>query len=241
MASGESEQPFLEHLEELRWRLITSIAAIVVFAIPCGIWWYRIFDIIMVHPLRFANPKPQLIITSPIEGVMLSLKIAVAGGLILAAPIVFFQVWRFVSPGLYKHERRTILPAVFASTILFLAGIGFCYTILPYLLKFLVEFGSGRMDAMYRMNEYLSFIIKLCLAFGIVFELPVVSYVLTRLGVVTPRLLIEKSRYAIVAIFIVAAVLTPPDVISQTLMAIPLLVLYGISIIVSYVVARRKK
>lgn len=240
MSEAGAELPFLEHLEELRWRLIKALASVVVFAIPCGIFWKYIFDWVMVYPLRFADPKPQLIVTSPAEAVMLSLKIAVAGGVILATPVIFYQIWRFVAPGLYKHERVVVLPAVFFSTLFFLSGVAFCYFVLPYLLEFLASFAEGRLDAMYKTNEYLSFLIKLCLAFGAVFELPVISFVLTRLGLITPRFMIEKSRYALVAVFILAALLTPPDVLSQMLLAVPLILLYLVSILVSFVVARRK-
>jgi sec-independent protein translocase protein TatC len=241
MSSGSAELSFLDHLEELRWRLIKGAASVIVFAIPCGIYWERIFDIVMMYPLRFTDPKPKLIVTSPIEAVMLSIKIALVGGIVAAAPIVFYQVWRFVAPGLYGHEKAIVLPAALFSTIFFLGGIAFCYAILPHVLQFLASFGGGRMDSMYRLNEYLSFLIKLCLAFGLVFELPVVSFVLTKLGIITPAFLVKNTRYAIVAIFVVAAVLTPPDVLSQILLAIPLLFLYGLSILVSYAVARGKK
>jgi len=240
MSSNDTEIPFLEHLEQLRWRLIKSIAAVVVLAIPCGILWQRIFDIVMIYPLRFADPKPRLIVTSPVEAVMLSLKIAVAGGIVLAAPVIFYQLWRFVAPGLYKHEKNLILPSVFFSTVFFLAGVGFCYLMLPYLLRFLAAFSGGRMDAYYRTNEYLAFLLQLCLAFGVVFELPVISYVLTKLDIITPGFLVRNFKYALVIAFIAAAVLTPPDVLSQLLMAAPLTLLYALSILVSHMVARRK-
>lgn len=240
MSAGETGLPFLAHLEELRWRIIKSLAAVVVCAVPCGIFWQQIFDWVMVYPLRYADPKPRLIVTSPVEAVMLSLKIAVAGGIICATPVVFYQLWRFIAPGLYKREKVVVLPAVFFSTVFFLLGVGFCYLILPHLLKFLSSFAGGRLDAFYRTNEYLSFLIKLCLAFGTVFELPVISYVLTRLGIITPRFMVEKFRYALVVVFVLSAVLTPPDVLSQLLLAAPLIVLYGISILVSLAVMRKK-
>ncbi|MBD3243570.1 MAG: twin-arginine translocase subunit TatC [Chitinivibrionales bacterium] len=240
MSPEERELPFLEHLEELRWRLIKSIAAVVVLAIPCGVFWQRIFDLVMIYPLRFADPKPNLIVTSPVEAVLLSLKIAIAGGIVLGTPVIFYQLWRFVSPGLYKNEKVVILPGVFFSTISFLLGVSFCYFILPHVVKFLAGFAEGRMVAMYRTNEYLAFLLKLSLAFGLVFELPVLSYVLTRLGLITPKFLIDKFRYALVVVFILAAILTPPDVLSQLLLAAPLLALYGISIIVSFFVARKQ-
>lgn len=240
MASGDVELPFLEHLEELRWRLIKSIAAVVIFAVPCGIYWQQIFDLAMVYPLRFAEPKPHLIVTSPVEAVLLSIKIAVAGGIIAATPVIFYQIWRFVAPGLYRHEKALVLPTVFFSTIFFLGGIAFCYVALPHLLRFLAGFSEGRMDPYYTMNQYMAFLIKLSLAFGLVFELPVVSFVLTRLGLITPRFLLTNAKYAIVAVFITAAVLTPPDVLSQLLLAVPLLLLYGVSILVSLVVVRKR-
>lgn len=239
MSSPADGMPFLEHLEELRWRIIKSMIAIVAAAIPCGIFWQRIFDVVMVYPLRFADPKPRLIVTSPVEAVMLSIKIAIAGGIIFAIPVVFYQIWRFVAPGLYKKEKVVILPTVIVSSISFLIGIGFCYMLLPYVVRFLARFAEGRMDAMFKMNEYLSFLIKLSLAFGIVFELPVISFVLTKIGILTPGFLISKFRYAIVIIFVLAAILTPPDILSQSLLAAPLLVLYGVSILVSFLVQEK--
>jgi len=234
MDTTAPEMSFLDHLEELRWRLIRSFLAIIVFAIPCGIFWQRIFDWVMLYPLRFADPKPRLIITAPAEAVMLSIKIAIAGGIICAAPVIFYQVWRFIAPGLYRKEKAVVLPAVIVSTLSFAAGIAFCYLTLPYVLQFLAQFGKGRMDPLYKMNEYLSFLLQISIAFGVIFEMPVISFVLTKLGLLTPRFLIDKFRYAVVIIFVVAAVLTPPDVFSQMLMAVPLLALYAVSILVSF-------
>ncbi len=240
MAPALKELSFLDHLEELRWRLIKSAVAVVVVAIPAGIFWRTIFDVVMLYPLRLTNPRPRLIINSPVESVMFSIKIAMACGLIGSAPYVLYQIWCFVAPGLYKNEKAVILPTVFFASIFFLLGVGFCYLVLPYLLRFLASYGEGRMEAFFTLNQYLSFIIQLCLAFGVVFELPVVSYVLTRLGVITPKFMIDKGRYAIVAIFVVAAILTPPDVLSQCMLAAPLLLLYGVSILVSMAVMRKK-
>jgi len=126
MSSAESEMSFLDHLEELRWRIIKSLGTVAICAVPCGIYWEKIFELVMIYPLSFAKPKPRLIITSPAEAVMLSLKIAVVGGLIVASPIIFYQFWRFISPGLYKKERVIVFPSVLVSTLFFLGGIGFC-------------------------------------------------------------------------------------------------------------------
>jgi len=232
---------FLDHLEELRWRIFKCLIAVGVCAIPCGVFWKRIFDVVMIYPLRLADPAPRLIYTGPAEAIILSIKIAITGGVIFAAPAVFYQIWRFISPGLYKKEKVIILPVVFASTLFFLMGIAFSYLTVPFVISFLTRFAAGKLDALYRSQEYLGFLIKLAMAFGVVFELPVLSYVFTKLGFLTPKVLIAKIRYAIVIIFIMAAVLTPPDIVSQMFLALPLLVLYGISILVSFFVMERKK
>ncbi len=231
----------MDHLEDLRWCIIKSLTSLLIFAIPCGIYWRKIFDIIMIYPLRLSDPKPVLIYTSPAEPFVLSMKIAVAGGLILGAPFVFYFIWKFISPGLYKKEKILVLPVVLAATLFFLTGVLFSYFTLPYVLNFFVTFAQGKLEAFFKAEDYLGFLIKLSLAFGVVFELPVISYILTKIDIITPKFLVSNIRYAIVIIFIVAAVLTPPDVISQTFLAVPLIVLYGISILVSYLVARRKK
>ena len=230
---------FLDHLEELRWRIVKIAVAVTVCAIPCGIFWKRIFDIVMVYPLRYANPKPHLIFTTPAESVLLSFKIALGGGVIVAIPVVFYQIWRFVAPGLFPKEKRIILPTVIASSLAFLGGISFCYFMLPFLFRILTNYAAYRLDPYFKVNEYFGFLLKLSLAFGVVFEMPVISFVLSRLGMLTPQFLIRHSRIAIVVIAVVAAVLTPPDIFSMMMLAVPLLVLYGLSIIVAHF-ARRK-
>ncbi|NLE00614.1 MAG: twin-arginine translocase subunit TatC, partial [Fibrobacter sp.] len=231
---------FLEHLEELRWRIIKAAIAIVVFAIPAGIYWKQIFDFIMLYPLRLADPKPKLIYTNPSESFVISIKIAIAGGLIMAAPVVFFQLWKFVSPALYGNEKKVILPTVFASTFFFISGIVFSYLTFPYVMRFFTMFAGDRIDPMFKIGDYFGFLLKLSLAFGVVFELPVISFVLARLGLINASFLLKNIRYAVVVIFVIAAILTPPDVLSQVVMAVPLLVLYGLSILVVAFTSRRK-
>jgi sec-independent protein translocase protein TatC len=232
--------PLVAHIEELRWILIRCGCAVMVCAVPCGIFWRRIFDLIAVYPLRLSDPVPRIIYTAPAETVMLSFKIAMTCGIVLASPFIFQQIWSFISPGLYKKEKAVVFPAALASTFCFLAGIAFCYFLLPLLLKFLTGFASERLDPLFKIDEYFNFLIKMSLAFGLAFELPVVVFVLSWTGVIDHRFLIKYCRYAIVAIFIVAAILTPPDVLSQTLLALPLLVLYGLSILIAFL-ARRKR
>ncbi|MBD3422090.1 MAG: twin-arginine translocase subunit TatC [Chitinivibrionales bacterium] len=241
MAEEQSEMSFWDHLEELRWRLIKSIIAVVVCAIPCGIFWRRIFDIVMVYPLSLSDPRPKLIFTAPAEAIILSLKIAVAGGIIIACPIIFYQLWKFIAPGLYKSEKVVVLPTVIVSSLSFLLGIGFSYLVLPYVLKFLAGYASGSLEPFFKANEYMGFIIKIVLAFGSVFELPVISFALTKLGVLTPKILLSKFKYALVIMFIMAALLTPPDIISQLFLAGPLITLYFISVLVSWIALNKQK
>ena len=169
----------------------------------------------MVYPLRFANPKPHIIFTAPAEAVMLSMKIALVGGLIVSIPYVFYQIWAFVSPGLYGKEKKVVLPVVISSSFSFFLGLTFAYLAIPLLLKVLTRFGGGIIEPYFKASEYISFLIKMGLACGIIFEMPMVSWFLTRMGLLTPKFLVSKLRHAIVIIFIVAAVISPPDVLSS--------------------------
>ena len=232
---------FLDHLEELRGRLIRSVIAVFIFAVPCFVFWRRILTVLMVYPLRYAEPKPHIIFTGPTEAVMLSMKIALVGGLIVSIPYVFYQIWAFVSPGLYGKEKKVVLPVVISSSFSFFVGLTFAYLAIPLLLKVLTRFGGGIIEPYFKASEYISFLIKMGLACGIIFEMPVVSWFLTRVGIITPKFLVDKLRHAVVIIFIVAAVITPPDVLSQFFLALPLLVIYGISILVSYLSWERPK
>ena len=230
---------FLDHLEELRGRLIKSIIAVVVCSVPCFIFWRKIFDFLLVYPLRYAVPKPRIIYTAPAEAVMLSIKIAFVCGIIVSIPIIFYQLWSFVAPGLYGKEKKVVLPVVISSTISFFLGLSFAYLILPWMIKVLTSWGSGAIEPFFKANEYITFMLKMSLACGIIFEMPVVSWVLTRMGILTPKFLITKLRHAIIIIFIIAAVITPPDVMSMLFLAIPLLGIYGVSILVSYLSQER--
>ena len=230
LENGGKEMTLISHIEEMRNVIIRCIVAVAVCAIPCGIFWKQIFEFIAVMPLYLSEPVPRIIYTAPAETVIFSFKIALTGGLILASPFIFWQIWSFISPALYKKEKNIILPVVIGSSVCFLAGISFCWFILPMLLQFLTGFASEQIQPYFRIGEYFGFIIKLCLAFGIAFQLPVVSFTLTKMGVIDQKFLIKYFRHAIVAIFIIAALLTPPDVLSQILLAIPLVGLYALSI-----------
>ncbi len=239
--------PFLEHLEELRWRLIKSIAAIIFF----GLAAYFFSDIILALLLRPYNEavsalnngeSKKLIFLTPTGGFMIHLKLSIFAGLILAIPVVFYQLWQFVVPGLFEKERRYVPIVAFFSTICFLSGALFCYFfVLPYGLSFLLGYETADLVATISVNEYLEFVSMMILVFGLVFELPILSYFLTRIGFLTPAFMRHYRRHGIVVMFIIAAILTPPDVFSQLLLAGPLLVLYELSILVSKLAQRKRR
>jgi sec-independent protein translocase protein TatC len=237
---AEKEMPFLDHLEELRWRLVKSILAIFVF----GLAAYFFSDEILALLLRPYNQavaalsngaSKKLIFLTPTGGFMIHLKLAIFAGLIAATPVVFYQLWQFVVPGLLEKERRYVPIVVFFSTACFLSGALFCYFyVLPYGLNFLLGFETVDLVATISINDYLEFVGMMILVFGVVFELPILSFFLTRIGFLTPAFMRHYRRHGIVVIFILAAILTPTtDVFSQLLLAGPLVILYEISILVS--------
>ena len=188
------------------------------------------------------DKNSQIIFTGLAEPFFTAVKISLFAGFFFSLPFILYQIWAFIAPGLYEHEKKLILPFVFWGTIMFVAGAAFAYyVVFPVGFKVLVTFGGSEFTAMPRISEYVSFFGKLMLGFGIAFELPVVTYFLAKLGLVTDRTLIEFSRYAIVIIFILAAILTPPDLFSQIAMATPLLILYGVSILIAKVVNPEKE
>jgi sec-independent protein translocase protein TatC len=232
--------PLTAHLEELRARLIKSILAVCVgFALTYN-WAELVFEFI-TYPLRQLNVEEATFIgTGLAEAFYTKLKVSVFAGIFLASPVILYQVWRFVAPGLYIQERRYAVGFVTAGTVCFFVGAAFCYRVIFTVgyAFFLGEYRSMGIDPTLRISEYISFSARLLLAFGCTFELPVLTFFLARLGVVTHEHLIRSWRMAIVGIFVVAAILTPADVASQLLMAAPLLLLYGISIGVAYMVHR---
>jgi sec-independent protein translocase protein TatC len=234
----EKVMPFLDHLEELRQRLLKCILAIFVFTTSSYFLSKQIMKI-LIRP--FPGDK-KLIFLAPAENFMVHLKVSLFAGIILSLPVIFFQLWKFIAPGLYKKERKYVPLIVFFSTFFFLIGATFCYfVIIPFGLNFLLNFNPDQFDAAIQIKEYLKFVTMLILVFGIVFELPLLAFFLTKLGILTPEFLRSKRRYGIVAIFIVAAILTPPDVFSQLCLAFPLMFLYEISIWVSFFVRKGMK
>jgi sec-independent protein translocase protein TatC len=238
---SDARMPLTAHLEELRWRIVRALAALgVAFA---GCYWFseELFQFLL-HPLAQLRPGETTVIgTGVAEAFFTKLKVSFIAAIFFASPVIFHQAWRFVAPGLYESEKRLALPFAAAASFFFVLGAGFCYVLVfPVGFRFFLdEYVSIGVAPQLRISEYLSFTSRMLLAFGVTFELPVVTFFLARLGVLTHRTLIAWWRYAIVVIFIVAAVRTPgPDDASQMLMAAPLLVLYVLSIGVAYVVAR---
>jgi len=229
----------LSHLEELRKVIIVSVIAIVVTSIISFVFIEQIMTV-LTKPL--AEQGINLVVTALTEGIFTKFKIALVAGTILASPIILWQIWQFIVPALYPHERRYLSRLIPISVILFVAGVVFAYTtVFPVAVYILIQLGS-EFEPMFTIGKYLSFTLTFLIPFGLIFEFPLVIYFLTSIGVVTPEWLVRNRRYAIVITVILAAVLTPgPDPISQLIMALPMAVLYEAGILVSKVVANKKR
>jgi len=241
MDNQEDKQPFLGHLEELRRRLIACAIAVGIGFAGCYFFSERIFQV-LIDPLKAVMPEgDHLIFTGLPEMFLTYLKVALVAGVLLAAPYLFYQIWMFVAPGLYRHEKKLVIPFVVSSTLLFVGGALFGYfVVFPFGFKFFIGFSNEYVKALPSVKQYFGFALKLLFAFGLVFELPVIIFFLTKLGIVTPELLRQKRKYAVLLTFIAAAILTPPDVVTQCMMAGPLIILYEVGIIVAGI-ARKKK
>lgn len=228
---------FLDHLDELRKRLIISVIALVIGFLVMFAFIERVFSFIM-RPLQEALPAGgTLIYTEPAEAFLLYIKIAALTGLIVASPVILTQVWLFVAPGLYAHEKRYAIPFVLFSTLFFVSGALFShYVVFPLAWRFFAGFSTDYMSFMPKIGPVFTLYTRLLLAFGIIFQLPTIIFFLARMGVVNAGMLWRNTKYAILAIFIVAAILTPtPDIVTQSLMAGPMILLYAISIGIAWV------
>lgn len=230
---------FLEHLEELRWRIIFALIGLVIGTIICLIFIDFLVDIVLLRPARISGVKLQNL--KPFGQLMLYFQVGVIGGVILSLPNIFYQLWKFIAPALRKSERKYIWWIVIFTTICFLIGIVFAYFVmLPFTLKFAATFGSASIVNQFAIDEYMNIIISVMLGAGLVFELPMISFFLTKLGILKPKFMQKYRRHAIVFIMIAAAFLTPgTDPVSQIVLAIPLLLLYEISILISKLAVRK--
>lgn len=227
----DGKLPLISHLEELKTRLVRSLIALGIgFFISYALKDYLF--LIITRPLVKVLPEgAHMIFISPPEAFITYIKIAFYFGLFFSSPYILMQVWKFVSPGLYDHEKKYIVPFFIFSSLLFLFGISFCYFfVLPLAFQFFLTFTSEFLKPMFAVKDYLSLSLKLIFLFGLSFELPVFIFFMAKVGIVDAPFLARHRRYAILLIFIMAAILTPPDVLSQIMMAIPLMGLYEISI-----------
>ena len=241
---NSAEMPFLDHLEELRWRLIWSLLAVTIGAIV-GFVVVKEFDVlgILIEPIEPFLQGSKLNYLSPTDPFFITLKLGIIVGFILVSPIVMYQIWAFLSPALLPSEKRAIVPSLYFGLVLFAGGVAMAYyVVLPVTLEFTMGFQTESLQQSIVITQYLSVVVRLLLAFGLVFELPVVILALSVLGLVTPEFLSKNRRYAIAAIAIVSSVITPGDVITVTIMMmIPLLALYELSIVLSRVVTRKRR
>lgn len=233
---------FMEHLEELRLCLVKSLAAVVLTFVLSYFFSDEIFAFIVAPLKQILQPGQNLIGTGVAEAFFIEIKVALVAGVFLACPLIFYQIWRFITPALHGGERRLVMPFVLSASVFFVGGAYFCYWgVLPFaFLYFIEQYRSLGVSPEIRIGEYFSFFFRMVLAFGITFELPVFTFFLVRLGIWDYRFLWRQFRYAILVIFILAAILTPgPDVVSQILLAGPLILLYLLSIGVAYLCRRK--
>ncbi|MDY0056160.1 MAG: twin-arginine translocase subunit TatC [Methyloversatilis sp.] len=231
---SEQTESFISHLVELRDRLLRAVAAIVIVFICLMPWAGDIYDL-LARPLMVALPEgTKMIATGVVTPFFVPVKVTMMVAFLIALPVVLYQAWAFVAPGLYAHEKRLGLPLIVASTLLFLAGMAFCYFfVFKTVFHFISEFAPKSITPAPDIEQYLSFVLTMFTAFGVTFEVPVVVIVLVRFGIVSIEKLKEARPYVIVGAFVVAAVVTPPDVVSQLMLAIPLCVLYELGIVVA--------
>jgi sec-independent protein translocase protein TatC len=240
----EYRMPLLEHLRELRARLIVAMWTLLVTVVVSFFFADRIFAVLaapMVEALTTTG-RGTMAVSQAMEGFMVQMKVAGLSALFLSSPVLFWQTWKFVGPGLYDQEKRAVLPLVGASTFLFLSGALFCYfAVFEYGFPMFLEMNGENVQAVLSIDSYLGMVTTLLVAFGVSFQLPVVVYFLARIGLIDHTDMIKGFRYSVVGIFVVAAILTPPDVVSQALMAAPLMLLYVVGIGVARVFSTKKR
>ena len=238
------QMPLLEHLRELRTRLVICLVATAIGIAACFNYTNLIWDF-LVAPMNRAleeSGRGSMVIIEPLEGFLTYLKVALVAGLGVSSPVLSYQIWRFVAPALYPKEKRLVIPLMFASTGLFLSGAAFCYfVIFQFAFPFFIEITATDVQASLSIAAYLGLATRLLVAFGLCFQLPVVVFFLARIGLIDARDMVVSFRYAVVGIFVLSAMLTPPDVLSQILMAAPMLVLYVIGIAVAWLFTTKER
>jgi sec-independent protein translocase protein TatC len=241
---NSAEMPFLDHLEELRWRIIWSLAALVI-GVVVGFIVILNFDVLtwLQAPVLPFLHGHKLVVTHPGEGFGIMLQTAVVIGTVLALPVIIYQVWLFLSPALHRHEKKVVVPVIVGSVFLFVCGAALAwFLVLPMTLRFLFSFADRSFEEMIKVDEYFGFVLTLVLCMGAVFELPIVILLLTAMGLVNPKFLSKFRRHAIVGSYIAASIITPGDLVyTSVILTIPLYLLYELSIGLSYVVFRKRE
>ena len=252
----DSKQPLTEHLSELRKRILVSLAFLFLAFIVIFNYSEDLFNVLsfpLKSEIKFDLTNPylhigektpvSLVFLAPAEAFWMHMKVSFVASFIFTLPVIFYQIWKFVSPGLLSKEKKYLIPFIVMSTTLFLAGSVFCFVIiLPFAMTFLLGYKTGTLTPMISVGSYIDFCLKFILAFGAIFELPLLIIFLTKFGIVSPRSLAKNRKYAILVSFVVAAILTPtPDAFNQVLMAVPIIILYEIGILLSVIIYRKKK
>ena len=233
--------PFLDHLEELRWRIIKSLISVVLFTI-IAFYFSDYFLEWLLLPSKNISAQMSLQVLKVQAIFVIKLEIALIIGVIISIPVILYQVWAFLAPGLHQHEKKYIWPLIIFAMLSFCLGAAFAYfIIIPYALDFFLGLAPANIENNIAIDFYFGFLIRMIIVFGAVFELPVISVILASLGLITPAFLKKYRRHAIVIIFIVAAILTPPDPTTQIFLAVPLVFLYEITIWITYIFARKRK
>jgi sec-independent protein translocase protein TatC len=242
--SPTGEMPFLDHLEELRWRIIYSLVAVIV-CVGVGFYLSVRYDVVglLARPIIPLIPEHKLVYTHPSEGFTVILNAAMTFGLVLASPVVIYQIWAFLAPALHQHEKRIGIGVLFSGVFLFVAGAALAYfVVVPLALPWLFGFAGPSLVPLITAEDYFSFIFAMVLTFGLSFELPIVVLALAALGIVTPQLLSKYRRHAVVVIVIIGAFLTPGDMVWTTIaLAVPLYLLYELSVLAAYMIYRRRQ
>jgi len=233
---------FLEHLDDLRKRIFYSFLAIVFTIVPAWLFHKQIFDILAFPVSQYLPEGESLAFTKLTEPFMVYIKVSFLAAIFVISPVIFFQFWKFVAPGLYQREKKYVIPFVFFSSTFFAAGGLFAYyVVFPFACRFFLGMGAD-FQPVIKMEEYFSLAIRVILGIALVFELPTLVFFLSRMGLITAKWMTKKFKYAFLAIFIIAAIITPtPDPITQSIVAVPMLFLYGLSILIAFFSEKRKK
>lgn len=245
--SGSEKEPekamtLLDHLGELRSRLVRGFVAVLIAFAGCYNFAGDLFHALSLPLLRVMPADSKFIYTGVAEGFFVDLKVSFVAALFVASPYLFYQIWAFIAPGLYDEEKRYAIPLALCSAVFFIGGASFCYLVVfPFAFTFFLSYSTDSIVAMLSINEYLGFSLKMLIAFGLIFEMPLFAFFLARMGLVTAQRMRRMRKYAVLGVFVVAAILTPPDVFSQILMALPMLLLYEISILVAAVAGKKDK